>query len=136
MSPHVLIVEDEVAQLRGVLRAMESLENVRCTGCASLTRARQIIVDDPPDLLATDINLAGENGLELLTDLERHDRSIPVIIMTAYRTTYDDRIPRSDTVTILEKPLSVTDLRELILQKLQPTCYQFLSELEKVYQLS
>ncbi|MEN8163296.1 MAG: response regulator [Acidobacteriota bacterium] len=119
MSPHVLIVEDEAAQLRGILRAMESLDGVRCTGCSTLAKARQTIADDPPDLLATDINLAGENGLELLTVLEAGGRPIPVIIMTAYRTTYDDRIPRSDSVTILEKPLSVADLRELIRQKLE-----------------
>jgi CheY-like chemotaxis protein len=119
MSSHVVIVEDEAAQLRGILRAMERVEGVRCTGCPTLGRARQAIIDDPPDLLATDINLAGENGLELLTILEKSDLHIPVIIMTAYRTAYDDRIPRSDTITILEKPLSVSDLRELIREKLE-----------------
>jgi len=119
MNSHVLIVEDEAAQLRGILRALESLDGVRCTGCSTLAKARQTITDDPPDLLATDINLAGENGLELLPILEQTGQTIPIIIMTAYRTAYDDRIPRSDTVTILEKPLSVSDLRELIRQKLE-----------------
>jgi len=119
MNSHVLIVEDEAAQLRGILRALESLDGVRCTGCSTLAKARQTITDDPPDLLATDINLAGENGLELLPILEQTGQTTPIIIMTAYRTAYDDRIPRSDMVTILEKPLAVTDLRELIRQKLE-----------------
>ena len=119
MNAHIVVVEDETAQLRAILRTLESVEQVRCTGCSNLSQARRVLENDPPDLLATDINLGGENGLELLADLDAQGRKVPVIIMTAYRTAYDDRIPRSDSVTILEKPLSISELRDVIIEKIE-----------------
>ncbi len=118
MSAHIVVVEDETAQLRAILRTLEPVERIRCTGCTNLSQARRVLENDPPDLLATDINLAGENGLELLADLKAQGRTVPIIIMTAYRTAYDDRIPRSAAVTIMEKPLSISELRDVIIEKI------------------
>jgi len=111
---HILVVEDEPALLRGMTRALELLEGVRVTGCGTAEDAARTIAMDPPALLITDINLPGRFGLSLIGDLEAAGLAIPVVVVTAYRTIYEEQIPRHGRITVLEKPVPMETLHGLV----------------------
>lgn len=111
---HVLVVEDEPLILRGVTRALELLDGVRVTGCQTAEEAARTIGHDAPDLLITDINLPGRFGLSLIGDLEAAGLSIPVVVVTAYRGVFEERIPRHERITVLEKPFPMETLHALV----------------------
>ncbi len=111
---HVLVVEDEPVILRGLTRALELLDGVRVTGCQTAEVAARTITDDAPDLLITDINLPGKAGLSLIGDLEAAGLSIPVVVITAYRSLYEEQIPRHQRITVLEKPFPMGRLHDLV----------------------
>lgn len=76
----VLAVDDDSAILTMLQRALE-LENLDFTGATTPAEARKAIVDWSPDVILLDIMLAGEDGIELLTELRR-DLDIPVILLS------------------------------------------------------
>jgi len=111
---HVLVVEDEPVILRGLTRALELLDGVRVTGCQTAEEAARTIGHDAPDLLITDINLPGRFGLSLIGDLEAAGLSIPVVVVTAFRSIYKEQIPRHERITVLEKPFPMETLHGLV----------------------
>jgi len=115
----VLVVEDEPALLRGMTRALELLEGVRVTGCGTAEDAARVIVTDPPVLLITDINLPGRFGLSLIGDLAGAGLSIPVVVVTAYRAIYEAQIPVQGNITVLEKPVSMDTLHQVVQELLK-----------------
>ena len=64
MRPRVLIVEPNSVQLETLRRAIEA--DARVTTCSTFQRARGILLDEPPDLLVTNIRLNAYNGLHLV----------------------------------------------------------------------
>ena len=116
---HVLVVEDEVAILRGVLRSINRDPSLRGTGCHSVDDGVKVLISDPPDLLVTDLNLPGRHGLEMISELESAGLAVPIIIMTAHRAAFEPYFPRNQELTVLEKPVSTAVLLERIHLKLQ-----------------
>lgn len=83
MPQRILIVEDD-ADLRTLL--LESLRAAGYDTCAAVDgiEALRNIVDDPPDLVLTDVLMPGFTGLELCTLLKASPRTthIPVIFLS------------------------------------------------------
>ncbi|MCP3957930.1 MAG: response regulator [bacterium] len=124
MKHHILVVEDQATLLRGFLRSLEQVEGFRATGCATVDQAVGILESDPPDLLITDINLPGRYGLELLGELDARRLAIPVIVVTAYRAVYQSQIPDHHELTVLEKPVPMSELTALAQEKLRQSPQQ------------
>jgi len=80
----VLIVDDEAA-IRDMLRMALELDGNACLEAASASEAMPIIVDEQPDLILLDWMMPEVSGLELLRRLKRDEvlKSIPVIMLTA-----------------------------------------------------
>jgi DNA-binding response OmpR family regulator len=107
----VLIVEDDRSLRDGL--AM----NLKASGYSVVTagdgnEGLRAAFDEAPDLIILDIMLPGMNGLEILTELRRHQSQTPVLILSA-RDQIPDKIEgfgmgADDYVT---KPF---DLRELL----------------------
>ena len=76
----VLGVDDDPAILGLLTRALE-LENLDFRGASNLAEARKAIVDWRPEVILLDVMIAGEDGMELLTELRR-DLDIPVILVS------------------------------------------------------
>ena len=118
MKHHVLIVEDELVLLQALMRGLKSIRTLHITGCASVEEAIAVLDEDPPELLITDLNLPGRNGVDLINELLQRNLQIPVIVMTAFLGKYSEALNQHPSLTILEKPFPLEALRNTIEEKL------------------
>ena len=82
-SGRVILVDDDPYVLESVcmLLSVSGFEvQPFSNGAEALDRLRQ----SPPDVVLTDVNMPQMSGIELLEEIHRIDRDIPVILMTAY----------------------------------------------------
>ena len=85
----VLVVDDEPTIREIVARYLER-EGYRTLEAADGIRARELLEQDPPDLVVLDVMLPGADGLELCRWIRSRSR-LPVIMLTA-RGEESDRI--------------------------------------------
>jgi len=80
----VLIVDDE-APIRDMLRMALELADFTCIEADSAQKAHGAIVDHAPNLILLDWMLPGSSGIELLRRLKRDEatKDIPIIMLTA-----------------------------------------------------
>ncbi|MBI5834293.1 MAG: response regulator [Armatimonadetes bacterium] len=83
MSEEVLIVEDEEHESRLFeLEFRDAGYEVRVANDAD--SALVAVREKRPDVVVLDINMPGKDGLELLGELLDIDRTLPVVLNTAY----------------------------------------------------
>jgi two-component system, OmpR family, phosphate regulon response regulator OmpR len=80
-EPHLLVVDDD-ARLRGLLRRYLSDSGFRVTAAADAGEARSNLASFAFDLVVLDVMMPGESGLELTRAL-RAEGHIPVLLLTA-----------------------------------------------------
>ena len=80
-EPHLLVVDDD-ARLRGLLRRYLSDSGFRVTAVADASEARSNLASFAFDLVVLDVMMPGENGLELTRALRAEGR-VPVLLLTA-----------------------------------------------------
>jgi two-component system, OmpR family, phosphate regulon response regulator OmpR len=81
LEPHLLVVDDD-ARLRELLRRYLSESGFRVTKAADAAEARRQLASFAFDLVVLDVMLPGESGLDLTRDLRREGR-LPVLLLTA-----------------------------------------------------
>src|SRR5579864_9039399 len=86
---HVLVVDDD-ARLRELLRRYLTENGFRVTAAADAREARLRMADLAFDLIVLDVMLPEESGLELTHDL-RKTSQVPILLLTAMGEV-DDRI--------------------------------------------
>lgn len=81
--PRLLIVEDS-ADLRGLLVATLS-PHYRCLTADDGLRGIAIALEDPPELVVSDVMMPGADGFEVVRNLKRDERSshVPIVLLTA-----------------------------------------------------
>ncbi len=79
----ILIVDDEKSMCQ-FLSIMLRKEGYQITAVNNGKKGLDQIKNQKFDLVITDIKMSGMDGIELLTEIKKLDRSMPVIIMTAY----------------------------------------------------
>ncbi len=112
----VLIIEDEVII---ALRFKTYFQHEGYIVTDSVTTGEEAIIsatENPPELLITDINLAGEmNGLDAVENIYTFSK-IPVIFVTGYNNEeYQKRSEQFNTIGFFQKPVDL----EFIAMKLQ-----------------
>lgn len=115
----LLIVEDEAVLRRATARAMERLPDVQVLTAATLADARAHLAEQAPNLVISDINLPDGAGVDLLAEIERSARPVPVIFVSAWLGRYRDQIPQRDDIEIFEKPVPMETLRHKVLEHLE-----------------
>lgn len=82
-KPVVLCIDDESEALREVTEVLTAAGYV-CHGCSDAEAAFELAQTTPIDLIVSDINLAGENGLKLAARIKANEelRDIPVIFLS------------------------------------------------------
>lgn len=80
-EPHLLVVDDD-ARLRELLRRYLSDRGFRVTTAADAAEARSKLVSFAFDLVVLDVMMPGENGIELTRALRRK-RTSPIMLLTA-----------------------------------------------------
>jgi DNA-binding NtrC family response regulator len=79
----ILVVDDEASARHGLeklLRQEGYLVHSEADGAAGLRAAEEFA----PDVVVTDLRMPNMDGMELLTRLREQDRSLPVIVATAF----------------------------------------------------
>ncbi len=111
MGSTVLVVDDEPAVLQIASRSLES------SGCrvlqASDGTAAIALVDrhGPPDLVLTDLMMAGMDGAELARRLRDRWPLIPIIFMSGYSENHLRHLGALDDAgALMEKPFTPQDL--------------------------
>jgi len=97
MSDKTVLVVDDEAAIRDMLRMALELADLNCIEAENIHDAHCLVVDERPDLVLLDWMLPGGSGIELLRRLKRDDgtENIPVIMLTA-KTTEDNVIQGLD----------------------------------------
>ena len=85
-EPSILLVEDDALtseQLGDLLRSKSRRLHFAGNGEQGLTIYKEI----RPDIVITDILMAGMNGLDMARGIRKLDPAVPIIVMTAYSDT-------------------------------------------------
>jgi CheY-like chemotaxis protein len=114
-EPTVLIVEDEQPVRNLVLLSLAN-RGYRLLSAGSGTQALELLAKEqqPIDVLLTDANMPGMNGVELVRRLLSERPSLQVIIMSGFT----EDLPRlgelEEKVGLLPKPFAPKDVRERV----------------------
>ena len=79
----ILLVEDD-SGLRELLQEELEAEGYKVTACGDAEQGKQILAEQAPDLLISDLRLPGADGLSLLPSLALSDSAPAVLIITAF----------------------------------------------------
>ena len=118
-SKHILIAEDET-HTRFTMTLILRKYGFNVTSTKEGRTALKIITErkDSPeavDLLITDIQMAGFNGINLIEELEKARLFLPIIIITGWG--YEERIvelKRKENIDSIEKPFVPQELIEMV----------------------
>jgi CheY-like chemotaxis protein len=107
-APRILIVDDEPALCELIARFLTRWGYL--PECAtSGAQALGILKAKSCDLALIDLMMPGMNGQELAPHIKRHNRNIPVIMISAFPPARVEGVDR-----IFSKPLAAAKLKEII----------------------
>jgi DNA-binding NtrC family response regulator len=81
----ILVVDDEPAIIQLCTRLL-TREGYAVKAVSNGMDALRILNEEPVDLLMTDIRMQGMNGFELIDAVKKHNRRIPIIVITGHST--------------------------------------------------
>src|SRR5438094_10432301 len=85
MSRRILIVDDEPLNLDLLSQELADLGHVTENAASGADALKKMHGFDP-ELIFLDYQMPGMNGIEVLREIRRQDKNLPVIIITAYGT--------------------------------------------------
>ncbi len=114
----VLLVEDEEILRRSMARALERLPDVHIVQAGTLAQARALLADEAPSMVVSDLSLPDGCAVDLLADIERAGRPVPVVFVSAWLGRFRDQIPRRSDIEVFDKPLPMETLRQRVSEHL------------------
>ena len=111
----ILIVEDD-EELREALVTTLEVKRYRVSEAASGEEALEKLASGGPvDLVISDVQMPGMDGISLLADVQRHHPGIPVLLMTAYgRIEQAVSAMQAGAVDYLAKPFEPQVLTDIV----------------------
>ena len=116
--PGILVVDDD-AGIRENIADLLSSENYEVVSAANADEAMRVLESQRIDLLLTDFQMPGRNGVELIEAARRANHRVPAILMTAYLYVFeqlDER--RREGITLLRKPFDAEEILQTVAEKL------------------
>ncbi|MGD9310443.1 MAG: diguanylate cyclase [Desulfosarcina sp.] len=136
MTPHILIVDDDLA-IRDAMHEFIEMSGYESSVASSAEEALDVLSADTIEVVITDIMLPGMDGLAL-TDKIKRSRDIDVIVMTGYSTdySYEEAISKGASDFVF-KPVRFEELllrlkRVLKERRLNQERVQMLDKLKKL----
>lgn len=114
MTSRVLVVEDEETLRNAMVRGLAKLSGVEALGAGSIAEALTVVDGGAPDVVVSDLDLPDRPGIELIGELGRRGIRCPITFVSAYVRAFSAQIPRHAGVRVLEKPVPLEQLRELV----------------------
>jgi signal transduction histidine kinase/DNA-binding response OmpR family regulator len=117
--PRILVVDDEESVVQ-ILQDLLSEGPYEVDSVSSGEEALEALRAKPYDLLLTDINLPGVNGLEVVTAAKECDSEIVVVVITGYASTGTaiDAL-RQGAYDYITKPFDLWELDQIVARGLQ-----------------
>ncbi len=107
----ILLVEDNLSDAILIRSLLEEDEGVRVTLAQDGIRGCQLVENQRWDLVLTDINLPGRDGIEIIQECKKHQPETPILATSAYReASYLDGAFRAGANEILPKPIDRDEL--------------------------
>jgi DNA-binding response OmpR family regulator len=111
-----ILLADDDASIRQMLGAVLELEHYEVMRACTGREAAATFVADIPELVLLDLNMPDRNGWDVFELMHRTHPSVPVIIITA--VSRQQRRAADLGVTLMEKPLDIPLLLEMIRERL------------------
>jgi DNA-binding NtrC family response regulator len=110
----IVIIDDNAGSLELLSAALEA-DGVRILTAADPEEGLDIVFQEHPQIVMTDLVMPGLSGLDVLDRIVEFDPAIDVILMTAHSSTESavDAI-RKGACDYLQKPVSIAMLRERV----------------------
>jgi DNA-binding NtrC family response regulator len=133
-KPNVLVVDDEELYRRALERILTRV-GYRVVCARDASEAMGIVASEPIDLVLSDIQMPGINGIELVRKIREHDADLPCIVLTGYGSSETSvEALRAGAFWYLEKPFEQDRLdviRSLVNQAIE--CGQLRSENRRLH---
>jgi two-component system chemotaxis response regulator CheY len=115
MSARVLVADDSSTMRKIILRSLNAVGIPSATEAADGEEAVKAFKPGDFDLVLTDWNMPGKNGLEVITEIRKQDAEVPIIMVTteAEKAKVLEAIEAGVT-DYLVKPFTADTLREKI----------------------
>ncbi|WP_122893899.1 response regulator transcription factor [Arcobacter peruensis] len=116
---HILYIEDEdnirenvSKTLKLICKEVFEVENI--------SKANELLNNNRIDIIISDINLGNDNGLDFIQELRKTDKTIPVILLSAYTDTkYLLKAAKLKLVDYLTKPIDFKMLKNALINCVQ-----------------
>ena len=116
---NILIVDDDIHILELIQRHLKSL-NYHTFKAISVKEALQILKDQSIDLLITDLQMPGVDGLELIKYASEHFPKIPKLVVTGFPSIDGAlEVMKSGAVDYITKPFTKDELKAAVLKSLK-----------------
>jgi DNA-binding NtrC family response regulator len=120
MSKGSILVVDDEAAARSALADVLRGEGYAVETAHDAFKALGRLEDFAPDLVLTDLNMPGMDGVELLRKLKEHDTELPVVLMTAFGGVETAvTAMREGASDYLTKPLNLDELTIVVERALE-----------------
>ena len=107
----VVVVEDDADVAFYTKTVLEKRGGCEVVTVSDPSLARAVIADFQPDVVVTDIEMPGLNGLELMAQIREDQPGIPIVVMTAHISVdYAVGALNGQADEFLIKPISASDL--------------------------
>jgi DNA-binding NtrC family response regulator len=120
MAERVVLVVDDEASQRTVLAGFLRKRGFEAITAAGVDEAAQLASGRMIDLVLTDLNMPGKDGLVLIDSLRAINPELPVIVMTAFGTvTSAVSAMKRGAADYLTKPIDLDELDVLVTRTLE-----------------
>lgn len=119
-GPHrVLLLEDEEALRKSMVRGLSKLPGLVVVDVGTVTEAKASLATSPaPALVISDLSLPDGLGVEIATELGRLGIRAPVVFVSAYVGKFKHHLPERGDFEVYEKPVPLEVLRGVVERKL------------------
>ncbi len=118
MRPVYLVEDDEVV-LHACAQAM-ALADIEVRRFGDAEQALAALADDPPAVIVSDVRMPGMSGLDLLDELQKRERDVPVILITGHGdVSMAVQAMRAHAYDFIEKPFNSSRLIDVVRRALE-----------------
>ena len=120
IRPARVFVADDDPEMRGLIAAIlrrEGFEVNESADGSELLEALRCSLEEPPDLVISDIEMPRATGLRVLASVKRAFPRVPVVLITAFGSPeVHHEAGRLGASAVVDKPFRFAALRELVLK--------------------
>jgi len=118
MATKILVVEDNIS-ISCVVQQMLADKGFEVSAAADAQEGYLAFLNDRPDVILTDIQMPGENGLELMKRIRIHEPAVRAIYMSGDWISFKSAIEEEERkfrTRFLRKPFSEEELMKLLFE--------------------